>query len=318
MIRDGRSNMLLIIDGNNIAYRSFHTPQGSLTTKQGEPSGVMFGVLSSLRFYLETFPDVTRVVVPWDAGKAKWRKEIYPEYKANRSYGNDPEEKARFDGLFKQIDELNDFLPKINVQSIKVKGYEADDLIYALCKLYEGNIMVVTSDKDMLQLINERVSIFTPYKEKVIGVSNFYEETGVTREAYMGYRALLGDPSDNINGIPLIGEKTAKSLMDKWGNIDNILTATGDGKKELLKSARTRRIFEQQNLEILGRNNRIMNFKYAQFDPEVTEQLKALLTNKGQYSKAEVQKWIMRWQFVSILANYMSWIIPFRGLENAE
>lgn len=309
--------MLLIIDGNNIAYRSFHTPQGSLTTKQGEPSGVMFGVLSSLRYYLETFPEVTRVIVPWDGGKAKWRKEIYPEYKANRSYGNDPEEKARFDGLFKQIDELNDFLPKINVQSIKVKGYEADDLIYALCQLYDGDIMVVTSDKDMLQLVNERTSVFTPYKEKVIGVSNFYEETGVTREAYMGYRALLGDPSDNIKGVPGIGEKTAKSLLDKYGNIDNILQATGEDKKALMKSARTKRIFEQENLQILGRNNKIMNFKYVEY-AEVEIQLKESLTNKGQYDKAEVQKWIMRWQFVSILSNYMSWIIPFRGLEYVE
>jgi 5'-3' exonuclease len=310
--------MLLIIDGNNIAYRSFHTPQGSLTTKQGEPSGVMFGMLSSLRYYLETFPEVTRVVVPFDGGKAKWRKEIYPEYKANRSYGSDPEEKAKFDGLFRQIDELNDFLPKINIQSIKVKGYEADDLIYQLCQLYDGDIMVVTSDKDMLQLVNERTSVFTPYKEKVIGVSNFYEETGVTREAYLGYRALLGDSSDFISGIPMIGEKTAKSLMDRYGHIDNVLSATGETYKQLMKSARTKRIFEQENLQILGRNNKLMNFKYAQFEPEVTEQLKALLTNKGQYDKVEVQKWIMRWQFVSILSNYMSWIIPFRGLEYVE
>jgi DNA polymerase-1 len=310
--------MLLVVDGNNIAYRSFHTPQGSLTTKAGEPSGVMYGMLSSLRYYLETFPEVTRVIVPFDGGKAQWRKDIYPDYKANRSYGKDEEEKAKFDGLFKQIDELVNFLPKINIHAIKVKGYEADDLIALLCQMYEGQIMVITSDKDMLQLINERVSIFTPYKEKVIGVSNFYEETGVTREAYMGYRALLGDTSDNIRGVPGIGDKTAKTLMDKYGHIDNILGATGEDKKALMKSARTKKIFEPENLKTLGINNKIMNFKHAQYTKEVYDQLGQLLVAKGQYDKAEVQKWIMRWQFVSILSNYMSWIIPFRGLELNE
>ena len=74
--------MILLIDGNNVAYRAFHTPQGSLTTKQGEPTGVILGFLNSVKGYLEKFPEVTRVVVAWDGGKAKWRKEIYPDYKA--------------------------------------------------------------------------------------------------------------------------------------------------------------------------------------------------------------------------------------------
>lgn len=305
--------MLLIIDGNNIAYRSFHTPQGNLTTKAGEPTGVMLGVLNSVRNYLEKFPDTTRVIVAWDGGKAQWRKDIHPEYKANRSYGKTDEEKAKFEGLYKQIDELNTFLPILKVQSIKLKGWEADDLIYALCKLHNGTNMVVTSDKDMLQLISDSTSIYTPYKDKVIGVSNFYDETGVTQEAYMGYRSLVGDNSDNIPGVPGIGEKTAKNLMDKYGHIDNILNPKPEDKKVLMKSKRTQKIFDPENLQAIGRNHRIMNFSYVEYN-DIMGDLTKVLTEEQIYEGAIVKKWLTRWQFVSILSNYISWVVPFKML----
>jgi 5'-3' exonuclease len=310
--------MLLIIDGNNIAYRAFHTPQGNLTTKQGEPTGVMYGFLNSLKSYLEKFPETTRCVVMWDGGKAEWRKKIYPEYKGNRSYGKDEEEKAKFDGLFKQINILHEFLPKLGINSVKIYGQEADDLVAIACRILSANneqAIIVTSDKDMLQLVDENISIYTPYKDKVISLLNFYEETGVTKEAYIGYRALLGDPSDNIQGVPGIGEKTAKSLMDKYGHIDNILGAQGEAKKALMKSARTRRIFEPQNLRILGINNKIMNFKYVPHDPEVEKVVKeAIHGPMPTVSSKDVKEFFIRWQFVQNLVNYMTWIIPFKSL----
>ena len=314
--------MLMIVDGNNIAYRAFHTPQGSLTTKQGEPSGVIYGFLNSLRSYLEKFPETIRCVVMWDGGKAEWRKQIYPEYKGNRNYGKDEEEKAKFDGLFKQINILNEFLPKLGINSVKIYKQEADDLVAIACRLLAVNqepALIVTSDKDMLQLVDTNISIYTPYKDKVISLLNFYEETGVTKEAYIGYRALLGDPSDNIQGVPGIGEKTAKNLMDKYGHINNILSATGETKKSLMKSARTRRIFEPQNLRTLGINNKIMNFKYVPHDPKVEQVVReAIYGPMPTVSSKEVREFFIRWQFVQNLANYMTWIIPFKSLGEEQ
>lgn len=322
--------MLMIVDGNNLAYRSFHTPQGSLTTQDGTPSGIILGVLNSLKTLLEKFPETTRVIVAFDGGKAKWRKDLYPEYKANRSYGDDPEEKAKFEGLFMQIDELHRALPTLGVHSIKLKGWEADDIIANICYTFEKGAkaddyaMIVTSDKDMLQLVTKKVNVYSPYKDRIISPNNFYEETGVTQDAYIGYRALVGDTSDNIYGVAGIGEKTAKNLMDLYGNLDNILGATGDTKSKLMKSKRTAKIFEPENLRILGRNNKIMSFKYVPYDSEVEE---AVNTALGIYlgpeeeaptplsvNSKEFKKFCMKWQFLSILTYYMPFITPFLAL----
>lgn len=324
--------MILVIDGNNIAYRSFHTAQGELTTKAGEPSGVMLGTLNSLRGYLDKFPEATRMVVVFDGGKAKWRKEIYPEYKANRNYGADsPEEKAKFEGLFKQIDTLNEFLPSLGVYSIKLKGWEADDIISELCKTAtkhgKNHVMVVTTDKDMLQLVSRTVSVYRPGKDVIVSPLNFYEQTGVTQEAYIGYRALVGDTSDNIIGVQGIGEKTAKNLMDAYGTIDNVL-GSRDVKAKLLKSKRTAKIFEPDSLNRLGINNKIMNFNYVPYDPEVEDHVNTSLgVYMGPVEEAplplsintkEVKSFLMKWQFLSLLTNFMPFVTPFMGLGEED
>lgn len=323
--------MLMVIDGNNLAYRMFHTPQGSLTTRQGEPSGVIFGTMIAMKSLLEKFPETTRVIIAWDGGKAKWRKEMYPEYKANRSYGATEEEKARFDALFAQIEALNDFLPNLGINSIKMKGHEADDIIAVICDHYlmaddQDNVMVVTTDKDMLQLINDRVSVYSPIKDRIVSPLNFYEHTGVTKNAYLGYRALLGDDSDNISGVNGIGDKTAKSLMDTYGHIDNILSATGANKDALMKSKRTSKIFDKANLDILARNNKIMNFKFIPTDVDMNSLVEeAIGYDSDGYripsltvNNKVVKEFCTRWQFVHILAQYLAWVVPFMGLGDDE
>lgn len=311
---------ILVIDANNLAHRVFHTPQASLTTKAGEPSGVILGVINSIKGLIERFPETTKVIMCWDGGRSKWRKAIYPEYKAQRDYGDisTPEQqakKASYDTLWAQMDELHKILPVLGVHSIKLDGQEADDLTAAICRSTHSNEhkMVVTSDKDMLQLINDNVSVFSPYKGIVITPLNFYEETKVTIPAYMGYRALVGDTSDNIDGIPGIGEKTAQTLMGKYGHINNILNAVGEDKKALLKSKRTEKIFFEENLKILGRNHRIMNFDYADY-PAMEELVNVSLSTPLEVNRKELNAILIKWQFISILSNYMSWILPFKSL----
>jgi DNA polymerase-1 len=312
--------MLMLVDGNNAAYRAFHTAQGNLRTKGGEASGVILGFLNILKKLLEKFPETHTVVVVWDGGKAKWRKELYPDYKANRSYGQTEEEKLKFEELYKQIDTLHEFLPNLNVHSIKVKGQEADDIISLISKDMDANgkcpVTIVTSDKDMYQLISENTSVYSPYKDKVISLLSFYEELGVTKEAYIGFRALVGDTSDNIVGVPGIGEVTAKNLMNKYGHIDNILGATGENKKALLKSKRTEKIFEKANLNTLGINNKIMNFDYVPFDQEVHNAIERVLVEPSELyvNSKEVRAFFTRWQFLENLTNFVTWIVPFHGL----
>lgn len=306
--------MYLLVDMNNLAHRVFHTPQGSLTTAQGEPSGVILGTLNALKTLLQKFPEATNIIACWDGGKSEWRKEFYPEYKAQRDYGEKDSEKDKaYQTLWKQMETLHNNLHKFGVHSVRIKGQEADDIIAIASTELDGSKMVVSSDKDLLQLISKDVSVYSPHKDMIIGKSDFFNHTGVTQEAYLGYRALIGDSSDNIPGVPGIGEKTAKKLMDTYGHIDNILNAVGDDKKALVKSARTRKIYEPENLQILARNNRIMSFKFSQkdiIDPILTMQLEL----PAELDNGSVREFLAEYQLASILAGYKSWIHPFNKL----
>lgn len=328
--------MILLVDGNNLAHRVFHTNSGSLTTKAGEPSGVILGVLNSIKGLIEKFPETTKVIMCWDGGRSEWRKELYPQYKAQRDYGKaDPEKAKKYEGLWSQMESLHENLHIFGVNSIKVQGQEADDIIAVACneitEQYNGekHVMVITSDKDMLQLASDNVSIYTPYKDKVISPLNFYDETGVTQEAYLGYRALVGDTSDNIMGVPGIGDKTAKNLMNKWGHIDNILSSKGNDRQVLMKSKRTAKIFENQNLQVLGINNKIMNFKFVPYDVDVEDAINKALNvhltgieetrpSPVELNSRAVKDYFIRWQFLNNLTNYMTWIVPFMGLGEDE
>lgn len=306
--------MILIIDGNNIIMRAFHTPSGDLCTKAGEPTGSMRGFLNSLKTYIDKFPEVTKVVVAWDGGRSKWRKAMFPDYKGNRSYDSTPEDKIKFEGLWEQIRLTHELLPDLGVYSIKVDGNEADDVIAYVCDKYKDeDKIVITSDKDMLQLIDDKTSIYNLYKDKVISEVNFFDEYGVNLNAWMGYRALQGDSSDNISGIPGIGEKTAKSLMNNYGHIDNILNPTPEIRKAIMKSKRTAKIYDPQNLQILGRNHKLMHFKYADYSDIIPETDAVLATEVAVDSKV-IKDFFIRWQFVSMLSNFSAFVLTFMAL----
>lgn len=310
--------MILAIDANNIAHRVFHTKTGTLTTKDGKPSGVVMGVLKSIKGYVEKFPETSKVIMCWDGGRSQWRKDLYPDYKAQRDYGSQDEEKKKmYDGLWMQMEELHKFLPSIGVDSIKIQYQEADDVIASIarCNQSDKHVMIVSSDKDMLQLVDDNVSMYSPYGDKITTPLNFFDETGVDRAAYIGYRALVGDTSDNIKGIPGIGDKTAKNLMDKYGHINNILNAQGADKKALLKSKRTAKIFDPEGLNTLGVNNKIMSFNFCEYD-KIEPKVKRALEGNPEvcFKGTELKEFCMEWQFVSILSEYMAWSMLFSSL----
>lgn len=306
--------MILLVDGNNVMMRAFHTPSGDLCTKAGEPTGSMRGFLNSLKTYIEKFPETTKVVVAWDSSRSEWRKKIFPEYKGNRNYDRTPEEKEKFDGLWKQIELVHELLPSLGVYSVRVPGNECDDVISYICQKYKDeNKVIISSDKDFFQLIDNNTSIYNLYKDKIISEVNFYDEYKINLSAYMGYKALIGDPSDNICGIPGIGEKTAKTLMDKYGHIDNILNPTPEVKKDIMKSKRTAKIYEPQNLQILGRNHRLMHFKYADYS-EIIPATDEVLSKELSVDSKVVKDFFIRWQFVSMLTNFSSFILTFMTL----
>lgn len=319
-----------------MAYRSQHTKE--LTTKSGEDVSTIYGVLQMLQSYLKKSGsgwknkillavhehkkdktlEFSETIVCWDGGKSKWRKSFYPEYKGHREKKRSErteEEKEKYYSMLDQMETLHEILPNFGIKSMKVEGWEADDLIYATNKFYEDDITVIVStDKDMLQLVDDKTFIWSPYKEKLITPDNFVNETGVPKRFYLTYRILVGDKSDNITGIKGIGDKKAKDLIIKFGDIRSIQSNADS----LMKSVVTRRILE--NPDVIERNINLMDMRKIPLEgnedvESVTEYIESILTTDVKFEKEIAKMFLMSKQFVSILKDFAVWSIPFTNLK---
>jgi len=216
--------MLLLIDGNNLAHRCRHV--FSLSNR-GKDVSVTYGFLRTLYSYLRKY-EPQCVVVCWDGGIPKFRVAAVPEYKANRHKDDDPVE---YEDFLRQMRELSDYaLPMLGVVTVRKWGVEADDLIAAAARLSTfGDTMIVSSDKDLLQCCDRHVTVVRPSTngkdDKIYDVDTVEQEFDVGFEHYVEWRALQGDKSDNIPGVPGIGEKTASKLFRQYGTLTGITNA---------------------------------------------------------------------------------------------
>ncbi|SDI27975.1 DNA polymerase I [Desulfosporosinus hippei] len=212
---------MLILDGNSLANRAFYALP-PLTTADGRPTNVLHGFLTML-FKLEQEQHPDYWVVAFDKTKATVRIEQYAGYKAQR--------KETPEGLRPQFDYLKEILAEMDVPLLELAGYEADDLIAAITKQAEAQgmeIQIYTGDKDALQLISPRTNIFLTKK----GISEIerYDETALWERYQLrphqiiDLKGLMGDTSDNIPGVPGIGEKTALKLLWEFETVENVLT----------------------------------------------------------------------------------------------
>jgi 5'-3' exonuclease len=208
----------LVIDGNNLAHRVRHTV--SLSNK-GVDVSVTYGFIKNIISLYNKFKP-TSIIVCWDGGVPEFRRKAMPEYKSGRDHG-DPEEYADF---LRQIQELSNYaFPMMGVVSVRKIGAEADDLIYHCTKMVPGNIIVISTDKDMLQCINEHVMVYAPFTDKLYDQARFENEYGIPLMKFLDWRALIGDSSDNIAGVYGVGEKTATKLFQEYKELSNIINA---------------------------------------------------------------------------------------------
>ncbi|KPJ54656.1 hypothetical protein AMJ47_03825 [Parcubacteria bacterium DG_72] len=227
---------LIVLDSNSIIHRAFHALP-PLTTKKGELVGAVYGfLLVFLKAIKEFKPDF--VVACFDVPGPTFRHEKYKEYKAKRPPA--PGE------LYQQIPKVKEVLREFNVMICEKEGFEADDLIGTISKhapkkqaLPELETIVISGDSDNLQLIDAKTKVYTlrkGVKDTVLYdkrlVAQKYQ--GLTPKQLIDYRALRGDPTDNIPGVPGIGEKTAVELVRRFGNIEDLYQNL-DGVKPKLK-----------------------------------------------------------------------------------
>ncbi len=205
-----------LVDGSGYIYRAYHALP-PMTRPDGTPVNAVYGFTNMLMKLLEEVaPDHMAVV--FDAKRENFRQQLYPDYKANR-----PEPP---DDLKPQFPLIREAARAFNLACLEMEGYEADDLIATLAKQARqrgAEVVVVSSDKDLMQLIGDGVSLLDPLKYAPVGPEAVEKKFGVGPDRVVDVQALLGDASDNVPGVPGIGVKTAAKLIDAYGDLETLL-----------------------------------------------------------------------------------------------
>jgi DNA polymerase-1 len=213
-----------LIDGSGYIFRAYHALP-PLTRADGTPVGAVLGFSNILfKFLQETAAD--HIAVIFDAAGTTFRNRIYDAYKAHR-----PEPPPDLVPQFKLVRDATD---AFNVCRIERDDYEADDLIatYAREAAAKGaNVIIVSSDKDLMQLVSERISMWDPIKQRPIGAAEVQEKFGVGPDKVVEVQALCGDSVDNVPGVPGIGVKTAAELINQWGDVETLLAHAAEIKQ---------------------------------------------------------------------------------------
>jgi DNA polymerase I len=239
------SNTLYLVDISSFIFRAFYAIR-HLTNKKGEPTNAIYGVATMLARLVED-ANPEHLAAIYDSKEPSFRFEVYDQYKANR--GPAPEE------LLPQFDRIEELVKCMRIHSYRQSGVEADDLIATLTKKWiaespEHRVVVVTGDKDLMQLVNDQVLVWDTMKNKVYDSEGVIEKFGVKPEQMGDYLALVGDTSDNVPGVPGVGPKTAVQLLAEHETLDGVLKAAEEGK---IKGKRGETIKASQEMAQLSR-----------------------------------------------------------------
>ena len=286
----------VIIDGNNMAHRARYA--FSLSNK-GEDVSVLYGFLKMLKKSMEVF-DPDYVIVCWDGGIPEYRRQRVPEYKANRHLDDDPLE---YDSFVSQMQELDTWvLPMMGIISARKSGAEADDLMWHASRIISTeDIVIITSDKDLLQAASDRVRIYSPTKDAVYGVDDVEDYAGVPLINYIDWRALQGDSSDNIAGVKGIGEKTATKLFNEFGSLTGIVNmALGhcpDRDKKMSKHLKDN--INEFGFEKLVNNIYVMTLYFDRVGAKIS--IMDAVADWKPANKMRFKKYLMSKAFVSLM-----------------
>ncbi|WP_078000545.1 DNA polymerase I [Edwardsiella tarda] len=226
-------NPLILVDGSSYLYRAYHAFP-PLTNGAGEPTGAMYGVLNMLRSLIMQYQP-SHIAVVFDAKGKTFRDELFAEYKSHRP--------PMPDDLREQIAPLHQMVQAMGLPLLVVPGVEADDVIGTLARRAEQagrHVLISTGDKDMAQLVTPNITLINTMTNTVLGPQEVFDKYGVPPELIIDFLALMGDASDNIPGVPGVGEKTAQALLQGigglqsiYGDIDRVATLSFRGAKTM-------------------------------------------------------------------------------------
>ena len=224
-----KGNRLILIDGSAYIFRAYYALP-PMSRKDGTPVNAVFGFTNMLVKLIEDYRE-EKLIVIFDAARENFRNKIFPEYKANR--GETPED------LIPQFDLIKQCVKAFKIPQLEIEGFEADDIIGSYSNLASKlkiSSLIVSSDKDLMQLVNKKVEMLDPMKNKKIGIPEVIEKFGVEPKKVIQIQALTGDKIDNIPGAPGIGPKTALELIKEFGDIENLIKNANKIKQEKRKN----------------------------------------------------------------------------------
>ncbi len=204
--------LMILVDGSSYLYRAFHA-MPPLSNAEGQPTGAVLGVLNMLHKLINEYRPEHMAVV-FDAPGKTFRDEIFAEYKANRP--------SMPDELRSQIEPLLEAITLMGLPLLRISGVEADDVIGTLAQHVDGKVLVSTGDKDMAQLVDDRVTLVNTMTDTYLDPAGVEKKFGVRPDQIVDYLALIGDSSDNIPGVPKVGPKTAAKWLASYGSVDGI------------------------------------------------------------------------------------------------
>ena len=245
-----KTDHFYLIDGSGYIFRAYYALPPLSRKSDGLPTGAVSGFCSMLFKLLEdsrsddSIHKPTHFAVIFDSAKKNFRNDIYSEYKANRT--ETPED------LIPQFDYIRKAVKAFSLPSIELINYEADDLLATYAKEIVkagAKVTVISSDKDLMQLVSEKIRLYDPMKNKVLGEQEVFEKFGVKPNQVIDVQSLAGDSSDNVPGVPGIGIKTAAELINKYKTLDILLKNI----KEIPQNKRRETLLANKDKAILSK-----------------------------------------------------------------
>lgn len=306
---------LAVFDGSYLLHRTLRVEGAGNLRAERVPTGGFFGVLQSVRAMLANNIRSQRAVLVLDGGVSRRRLDLFPMYKANRRGPEEelsPEEKD-YRALYRQQAKLvQERLPEFGIRVLRLAGREGDDVIGMLSVLWDGPCVVATDDKDLLQLVSKRVSVYQPRKGVEVTPESWEDLIGFPggAERFLWYLAVVGDRSDNIQGVQGVGEVTMKGLLAEYRGDDlNEFAEHCDAHQRSLP----RRV--KLGIERVRSNLELFDVLRERFDDPEIRQAMDLLSEPCFFDDRRASATLRELRFKQILENYGRWAHPFRGLR---
>lgn len=292
-------NPLILVDGSSYLYRAYHAFP-PLTNSRGEPTGAMYGVLNMLRSLIMQYQP-THAAVVFDAKGKTFRDELFEDYKSHRP--------PMPDDLRAQIEPLHEMVKAMGLPLLAVSGVEADDVIGTLAQEAERagrSVLISTGDKDMAQLVTPAITLINTMTNTVLGPDEVLTKYGVPPALIIDFLALMGDSSDNIPGVPGVGEKTAQALLQGLGGLDTLYSSPEKIAELSFRGAKTMAGKLEQNKEMAYLSYKLATIKtdvaltlsceQLNIQPPAAERLHELFTQyefKRWIADVEAGKWLL-------------------------